>query len=57
LEGSRVSRSNAKARPEPIPEHNDPFRIDYTLVEDKNYFVGQEVGSDGEGHADAIPRH
>jgi hypothetical protein len=42
-EGLRVKASNAKARPEAIPEHNDPYRIDWTEVKGKNYIVGIDV--------------
>jgi len=43
-EGARVKASNAKVRPEAIPEHNDPYRIDWTEVKGKNYVVGVDVG-------------
>ena len=42
-EGSRVKTSNAKVRPEPIPEHNDPYRIEWTEINGKKYFIGEEV--------------
>ena len=42
-EGARVKASNAKSRPESIPEHNDPYRIDWTEVDGKNYVVGVDV--------------
>jgi hypothetical protein len=42
-EGIRVNASNAKSKPEAIPEHNDPYRIDWTEVKGKNYIVGVDV--------------
>ena len=42
-EGSRVRASNQKVRPESIPEHNDPYRIDWTESNGKTYFIGQEA--------------
>jgi actin-related protein 8 len=39
----RVKASNAKSKPEAIPEHNDPYRIDWTEVKGKNYVVGVDV--------------
>ena len=42
-EGVRVKASNAKSKPEAIPEHNDPYRIDWTEVKGKNYIVGVDV--------------
>jgi hypothetical protein len=38
-----VKASNAKSKPEAIPEHNDPYRIDWTEVKGKNYIVGVDV--------------
>ena len=48
-EGVRVKVSNAKAKPEAIPEHNDPYRIDWTEVKGKNYLVGVDVRPLGGG--------
>lgn len=42
-DGIRVKQHNAKVRPEAIPEHNDPYRVEWTEVNGKHYFVGQEV--------------
>lgn len=42
-DGFRVKQYNAKVKPESIPEHNDPFRIDWTEVNGKKFFVGTEV--------------
>lgn len=42
-EGTRVKAFNAKVKPEPIPEHNDPYRFDWTEVEGKPFVVGTEV--------------
>ncbi|WVQ78037.1 hypothetical protein IAT38_000118 [Cryptococcus sp. DSM 104549] len=42
-EGNRVKASNAKVKPEALPEHNDPHRIDWTEPEGKSYFVGTEA--------------
>lgn len=38
-----MKASNAKSKPEAIPEHNDPYRIDWTEVKGKNYIVGVDV--------------
>jgi hypothetical protein len=38
-----VITANEKVKPEPLPEHNDPYRIDWTEVEGRNYIIGQEV--------------
>jgi len=48
-EGARVKASNAKVRPEAIPEHNDPYRIDWTEVKGKNYVVGVDVNQSSRG--------
>jgi actin-related protein 8 len=42
-EGARVKAANAKAKPESIPEHNDPRRIEWTEDLDGRKFV---VGTD-----------
>ncbi|KAK8869874.1 hypothetical protein IAR55_000442 [Kwoniella newhampshirensis] len=42
-EGIRVKATNAKVRPEALPEHNDPYRIDWTEPEGKPFFVGTEA--------------
>lgn len=42
-EGTRVKAFNAKVKPEPIPEHNDPYRFDWTEVDGKPFVVGTEV--------------
>ncbi|ORY33761.1 putative nuclear actin-related protein [Naematelia encephala] len=39
----RVIAANSKVRPEPIPEHNDPYRFDWTEVNGKDYFIGTEA--------------
>lgn len=42
-DGTRVNASNAKARPEPLPEHQDPYRIDWTEVNGRDFIVGTEA--------------
>lgn len=43
-EGQRVNNANAKAKPESIPEHNDPRRIDWTeLEEGRPFHVGNDA--------------
>lgn len=42
-DGLRVKATNAKVKPEPIPDHNDPYRIDWTEVDGKQYFTGIDV--------------
>lgn len=42
-DGTRVNASNAKARPEPIPEHQDPYRIDWTELNKRDFVVGTEA--------------
>lgn len=42
-EGSRVNAANARAKPENIPEHNDPYRIDWTELEGRKFVVGTEA--------------
>lgn len=42
-DATRVVAANSKVRPEGLPEHNDPYRIDWTEVEDKKCFIGTEV--------------
>nr|XP_031862869.1 uncharacterized protein CI109_001881 [Kwoniella shandongensis]KAA5529941.1 hypothetical protein CI109_001881 [Kwoniella shandongensis] len=42
-EGTRVKATNAKVKPEALPEHNDPYRIDWTEPEGKPFFVGTEA--------------
>jgi actin-related protein 8 len=39
----RVRAANAKVKPDSIPEHNDPFRIDWTETKGRDFFVGHEV--------------
>ncbi|EIW69617.1 hypothetical protein TREMEDRAFT_62486 [Tremella mesenterica DSM 1558] len=42
-EGNRVVTYNQKVKPEPVPEHNDPYRIDWTEVGERGYLVGEEA--------------
>ncbi|KAK1924798.1 hypothetical protein DB88DRAFT_504858 [Papiliotrema laurentii] len=42
-DASRVVAANAKVRPEGIPEHNDPYRIDWTETDNREWFVGTEA--------------
>ncbi|CAK9786897.1 actin-like ATPase domain-containing protein [Cutaneotrichosporon oleaginosum] len=42
-DGARVNAANAKAKPEPIPEHNDPYRVDWTEVDGRPFVVGTEA--------------
>ncbi|WWC69531.1 uncharacterized protein I206_103473 [Kwoniella pini CBS 10737] len=42
-EGSRVKATNAKVRPENLPEHNDPYRIDWTESDGRPFYVGTEA--------------
>ena len=42
-EGARVVAANQKSKPEPIPEHNDPYRIDWTEFAGRAYLVGTDV--------------
>jgi actin-related protein 8 len=44
-EGTRVKASNARVKPEAIPEHNDPYRIDWTELDNQQYFIGTDVSS------------
>jgi actin-related protein 8 len=42
-ESDRVRTFNGKVKPEGIPEHNDPYRIDWTELEKHQCFVGTDV--------------
>lgn len=42
-EGARVKATNSKAKPESIPEHNDPRRIEWTELEGREYMVGNDA--------------
>ncbi|WVR05120.1 hypothetical protein IAU60_002132 [Kwoniella sp. DSM 27419] len=42
-EGTRVKASNAKVKPENIPEHNDPYRIDWTESDRRPFYIGTEA--------------
>ncbi|WVW83184.1 hypothetical protein I302_105202 [Kwoniella bestiolae CBS 10118] len=42
-EGTRVKATNAKVRPENLPEHNDPYRIDWTESDNRPYYIGTEA--------------
>lgn len=42
-DGARVNASNSKAKPEPIPEHNDPYRVDWTELDGRKFVVGTEA--------------
>lgn len=42
-DGTRVNAANAKAKPETLPEHSDPHRIDWTELEGRKFFVGDEA--------------
>lgn len=42
-DGARVNAANAKAKPEPIPEHNDPYRVDWTELEGRKFVIGTEA--------------
>ncbi|BEI91665.1 uncharacterized protein CcaverHIS019_0404850 [Cutaneotrichosporon cavernicola] len=42
-DGARVNAANAKAKPETIPEHNDPYRVDWTEVDGRPFVVGTEA--------------
>lgn len=42
-DGTRVNAANAKAKPETLPEHSDPHRIDWTEVNGRQFFVGDEA--------------
>jgi hypothetical protein len=44
-DGARVNAFNAKAKPEPIPEHNDPYRVDWTEVDGRPFVVGTAPSS------------
>ena len=42
---SQVHSFNKAAHPETIADHNDPYKIDWTLVDgDTEYYVGEKVG-------------
>lgn len=34
---------NESVKPEPLPEHNDPFRTEWTETGDRDYLTGEEV--------------
>lgn len=41
---SQVHSFNKSAHPETIADHNDPYRIDWTVVDDDaEYYVGEKV--------------
>ncbi|WVQ71591.1 hypothetical protein IAR50_001131 [Cryptococcus sp. DSM 104548] len=40
---TRVKATNAKTKPELLPEHNDPYRVDWTEPEDKPFFIGNDA--------------
>ncbi|KAL7422269.1 Actin-like protein arp8 [Cryptotrichosporon argae] len=42
-EGARVNSANAKAKPENLPEHNDPYRIDWTEPNNRPFIIGTEA--------------
>ncbi|WWC61199.1 uncharacterized protein I303_103779 [Kwoniella dejecticola CBS 10117] len=42
-EGTRVRATNAKVRPENLPEHNDPYRIDWTESDGRPFYIGAEA--------------
>lgn len=42
-DATRVVINNGKVRPEGIPEHNDPYRIDWTELDGRKCFVGTDV--------------
>lgn len=42
-DGTRVNAANAKAKPETLPEHSDPHRIDWTELNGRKFFVGDEA--------------
>ncbi|ODN84742.1 hypothetical protein L202_00622 [Cryptococcus amylolentus CBS 6039] len=40
---TRVKAANAKTKPELLPEHNDPYRVDWTEPEGKPFFIGNDA--------------
>ncbi|WVQ70170.1 uncharacterized protein L199_008395 [Kwoniella botswanensis] len=42
-EGTRVKATNAKVKPENLPEHNDPYRIDWTESDNRPFYIGTEA--------------
>ncbi|OWZ65573.1 hypothetical protein AYX14_01119 [Cryptococcus neoformans] len=40
---TRVKANNTKVKPELLPEHNDPYRIDWTEPEGKPFFIGTDA--------------
>ncbi|WVF72264.1 hypothetical protein IAT40_007076 [Kwoniella sp. CBS 6097] len=42
-ESTRVKAANAKIKPENLPEHNDPYRIDWTETDGRPYYIGTEA--------------
>ncbi|OCF41209.1 hypothetical protein I317_04955 [Kwoniella heveanensis CBS 569] len=42
-ESARVKAANAKVKPENLPEHNDPYRIDWTETDGRPYYIGTEA--------------
>ncbi|WVQ98665.1 hypothetical protein IAU59_005796 [Kwoniella sp. CBS 9459] len=42
-ESTRVKAANAKVKPENLPEHNDPYRIDWTETDGRPYYIGTEA--------------
>ncbi|WWC90112.1 uncharacterized protein L201_005045 [Kwoniella dendrophila CBS 6074] len=42
-EGTRVKATNAKIKPENLPEHNDPYRIDWTESDNRPFYIGTEA--------------
>lgn len=42
-DGARVNATNAKAKPEPIPEHNNPYRVDWTELDGRSFVVGTDA--------------
>ncbi|WRT67065.1 uncharacterized protein IL334_004031 [Kwoniella shivajii] len=42
-EGTRVKTHNAKVKPENLPEHNDPYRIDWTETDGRPFYIGTDA--------------
>lgn len=42
-DAGRVKAANQRARAEPIPEHNDPYRIDWTELDGRGHYVGEDA--------------
>ncbi|KAK4688229.1 actin-related protein 8, partial [Tremellales sp. Uapishka_1] len=42
-QAGRVVLSNSKAKPENLPEHNDPYRIDWTEADNRPFFIGRDA--------------